>query len=251
LNPSWVTKIEVIYNFEKNDEFKVDVYDIDDDKHINAGSSHDPLGSLQFTLHEVVTQRDQHLHKQLPNPAKPSIKSMINIVAEEVQSNANSEICCFETQCKLSDSGNLYFFIVYKMKQPGQYSPVYKSETRRQGSNGFTTWNPCSIGCTDLCNDNVEQEIKFEFFRNETSGKHKNLAHFITTMAVLKSGGDSCVMPISGSNKCTLNKLHFEKKHSFLEYVFGGCDIDLTMAIDFTLSNGAPNNPDSLHYWNM
>lgn len=55
MNPSWVTKIEVIYNFEKNDEFKVDVYDIDDDKNINDVSAHDPLGSLQFTLHEVVT----------------------------------------------------------------------------------------------------------------------------------------------------------------------------------------------------
>jgi hypothetical protein len=31
--------------------------------------------------------------------------------------------------------------------------------------------------------------------------------------------------------------------------VFGGCDIDLSIAIDFTLSNGQPNNPESLHYF--
>ena len=34
--------------------------------------------------------------------------------------------------------------------------------------------------------------------------------------------------------------LKIERKHSFLEYVFGGCCIDLSIAIDFTLSNGAP-----------
>jgi len=45
----------VQYNFERNDEFKVEVYDIDDDKNVNDTSAHDPLGYLQFTLHEIVT----------------------------------------------------------------------------------------------------------------------------------------------------------------------------------------------------
>jgi hypothetical protein len=43
--------------------------------------------------------------------------------------------------------------------------------------------------------------------------------------------------------------LKIERKHSFLEYVFGGCCIDFSIAIDFTLSNGAPQNRDSLHYF--
>lgn len=44
-----------------------------------------------------------------------------------------------------------------------------------------------------------------------------------------------------------LNGLKLERQHSFLEYVFGGCEVDLTMAIDFTLSNGDPRDPSSLH----
>lgn len=43
--------------------------------------------------------------------------------------------------------------------------------------------------------------------------------------------------------------LKVERKHSFLEYIFGGCEVDLTIAIDFTLSNGPPGNRDSLHYF--
>ena len=43
------------------------------------------------------------------------------------------------------------------------------------------------IGTTDLCNDNVENEIKFEFFRNESSGTHVNLGVFSTTLGVLKT----------------------------------------------------------------
>lgn len=52
----------------------------------------------------------------------------------------------------------------------------------------------------------------------------------------------------------TGSKGHIEVKEcdirrsvNFLEYVFGGCEINLNIAIDFTLSNGPPSNPDSLH----
>ena len=45
--------------------------------------------------------------------------------------------------------------------------------------------------------------------------------------------------------------LKVERQHSFLEYVFGGCEIDLSIAIDFTLSNGDPNRPGSLHTRNV
>ena len=47
------------------------------------------------------------------------------------------------------------------------------------------------------------------------------------------------------------SRLEINKRHSFLEYVFGGCEIGLTIAVDFTLSNGRPDQPSSLHYLDM
>lgn len=43
------------------------------------------------------------------------------------------------------------------------------------------------IGTTDLCNDNVENEIKIEFYRSETSGSHRNLGNISTTLGVLRN----------------------------------------------------------------
>mmetsp|Transcript_6712 Transcript_6712/g.5981 ORF Transcript_6712/g.5981 Transcript_6712/m.5981 type:complete len:301 (-) Transcript_6712:556-1458(-) len=40
-------------------------------------------------------------------------------------------------------------------------------------------------------------------------------------------------------------------RHTFLQYVFGGCDINLAIAIDFTLSNGNPTDKESLHYFDL
>jgi hypothetical protein len=44
----------------------------------------------------------------------------------------------------------------------------------------------------------------------------------------------------------------FEKRKTvnFLEYVFIGCEINLSVAIDFTVSNGKPEKIGSLHNLN-
>ena len=60
LNPEWVQKIQAEFHFEQNDKYKVEVYDSDDDKAKNL-SAHDFIGALEFTLHEVVTGRDQQM----------------------------------------------------------------------------------------------------------------------------------------------------------------------------------------------
>jgi len=51
------------------------------------------------------------------------------------------------------------------------------------------------------------------------------------------------------SKKGDLEVTSYEVRKSvnFLEYVFGGCEINLNIAIDFTLSNGPPNDATSLH----
>jgi hypothetical protein len=104
------------------------------------------------------------------------------------------------------------------------------------------------LGTTDLCKDDVDREVKIEFFRSNPSGAHKIVGTCNQmTLGTLKSGGAQ--YPIFKTGQFNLVDLKVERKHSFLEYVFGGCDIDLSIAIDFTLSNGAPANRDSLHYF--
>ena len=43
-------------------------------------------------------------------------------------------------------------------------------------------------------------------------------------------------------------KLNAIKNYSFIDYLRGGMEINLTVAIDFTESNGKPENEDSYHY---
>ena len=59
LNPQFVTKVAVDFHFEQSERFKVEVYDSDDDSQQTKNlSAHDFIGSLEFSMHEVVTSRD-------------------------------------------------------------------------------------------------------------------------------------------------------------------------------------------------
>ena len=60
-------------------------------------------------------------------------------------------------------------------------------------------------------------------------------------------------VPIRFTNDQILEVPFSEKKeeHSFLSYIFNGLQLALTIAVDFTLSNGESTNPTSLHYFDL
>jgi hypothetical protein len=78
-----------------------------------------------------------------------------------------------------------------------------------------------------------------------TSGDHKILGTTYTSLGDLKEGKRE--ISFKGDNKATFVEFEVKRDTSFLEYVFGGCNINLSIAIDFTLSNGYTSSPKSLH----
>lgn len=65
----------------------------------------------------------------------------------------------------------------------------------------------------------------------------------------LRENSESYQLPIIKSNNGMFNlkSTKIQKRNTFLEYIFGGCEINLAIAIDFTLSNGRITDPSSLH----
>ena len=133
----------------------------------------------------------------------------------------------FNPVTQLNETG-LCFFIIYRNISIGQYTPIYKSEIKRAEAGGHR-FNQVQIGASDLCRDEIEREIKFEFFKSVPNGKHKNLGAVTLTLAMLKEGtAEHQISKKAGT--FNLDKLEIKAQHSFLEYVFGGCEIDLSMA---------------------
>ena len=70
-------------------------------------------------------------------------------------------------------------------------------------------WNQVQIGTTDLCADDIERPIKFEFFRSVPSGKHVNLGMCQDiTLGTLRGGSET--YNITKKGQLTLANLKVE-----------------------------------------
>ena len=125
---------------------------------------------------------------------------------------------------------------------------MYKSEITSSIA-GRYSWNMVSITTSEMANEDPEREIRLEFFKSQKSGKHKNLGYVACNIAQLREGQLEFNLVGKGKgSSCRFENLVIHKRHTFLEYIFGGCEIQLSIAIDFTLSNGHPSDRDSLHF---
>ena len=91
-------------------------------------------------------------------------------------------------QCKLPDAySGMNFFLINKVISPSLTKPIYKSEIQ-PGTGGVFTWNQVSVLSADLAGDDVDREIKFDFYQSSKTGKHTFLGKVSLTIAQLKEG---------------------------------------------------------------
>uniref|UniRef100_A0A669P7H7 Copine 3 n=1 Tax=Phasianus colchicus TaxID=9054 RepID=A0A669P7H7_PHACC len=103
---------------------------------------------------------------------------------------------------------------------------------------------------------------KVECYDYDSDGSHDVIGSFQTTMSKLKEASRSSPVEFECINEKKRQKKKNYKnsgivsvKHceivvecTFLDYIMGGCQLNFTVGIDFTGSNGDPRSPDSLHY---
>ncbi|KAF4798000.1 Copine-3 [Turdus rufiventris] len=123
-------------------------------------------------------------------------------------------------------------------------------------------WRPFKISLNSLCYSDMDKSIKVECYDYDSDGSHDLIGSFQTTMSKLKEASRSSPVEFECINEKKRQKKKNYKnsgivsvKHceiivecTFLDYIMGGCQLNFTVGIDFTGSNGDPRSPDSLHY---
>ena len=183
LSPQWVKSFDVQYNFEVRENYKIDIYDVDDFNNLQKFESHDFVGSVEFTLHEVVTQRDQTLARPLENNERGAGKNGIIKITGEEKKQGNVQELIMKPMATLGTTSGMCFFLVMKQIGATNWKPVYKSEIKPY-QNGAFHWNLLNLLTTDIVDaGNIDSEFKIEFFQSAKSGKHQNLGHVNITIA--------------------------------------------------------------------
>ncbi|XP_048675965.1 copine-1 isoform X3 [Caretta caretta] len=193
---------------------------------------------------------------------KPAGKGTITISAEEIK---DTRVVSLEIEAQNLDKKDFLgksdpFLEFYKQSDGGKWQLVYRSEVIKNNLN--PCWRKFSVPLQTFCGGDFNNPIKVHCTDYDSDGSHDLIGSFETNLSQLqKAGGSSlvefeCIHPgkkqkkksYKNSGIVRIKSCKIETEYSFLDYVMGGCQINFTVGIDFTGSNGDPKSPDSLHY---
>ncbi|KAM9666474.1 copine-5 isoform 2-T2 [Trichechus inunguis] len=279
LNPDFVRKFIVDYFFEEKQNLRFDLYDVDSKS--PDLSKHDFLGQAFCTLGEIVGSPGSRLEKPLtigafslnsrtgkPMPAVsnggvPGKKCGTIILSAEELSNcrdvATMQFCANKLDKKDFFGKSDPFLVFYRSNEDGTFTICHKTEVMKNTLN--PVWQTFSIPVRALCNGDYDRTIKVEVYDWDRDGSHDFIGEFTTSYRELARGQSQfniyeVINPKKkmkkkkyvNSGTVTLLSFAVESECTFLDYIKGGTQINFTVAIDFTASNGNPSQSTSLHY---
>uniref|UniRef100_A0A7N6F6R3 Copine 8 n=1 Tax=Anabas testudineus TaxID=64144 RepID=A0A7N6F6R3_ANATE len=151
------------------------------------------------------------------------------------------------------------FLVFYRSNEDGTFTICHKTEVVKNTLN--PVWQAFKIPVRALCNGDYDRTIKVEVYDWDRDGSHDFIGEFSTSYRELSRGQSQfnvyeVVNPKKKGKKkkylnsgtVTLLSFLVDIEVTFLDYIKGGTQINFTVAIDFTASNGNPAQPTSLHY---
>ncbi|XP_041101030.1 copine-4-like [Polyodon spathula] len=259
INPVFSKVFTVDFYFEEVQRLRYEVYDISSNH--NGLKDADFLGGMECTLGQIISQRK--LSKPLLKHGNTAGKSSITVIAEELSGNDDYVELSFSAR-KLDDkdffSKSDPFLEIFRMNDDGTQQLVHRTETVMNNLN--PVWKTFKVSLNSLCSGDHDRELKCIVWDWDSNGKHDFIGEFHSTFKEMRGAMEGrqvqweCINQkykvkkknYKNSGIVILNQCKIHKMHSFLDYIMGGCQIQFTVAIDFTASNGDPRNSCSLHY---
>lgn len=272
LNPQWIKKVIVTYQFEVVQTLVFRVYDVDTQFHdlevkMLKLDEQQFLGEGTCGLSEIVAKSNRSLtinlvrKEEFTNVTHPRNFGQLTVNAEEcVCSKTTTELIlrCLDLENKELFSKSDPFLVISKIVERGIPVPICKTEVLKNDLSPI--WKPLFLNIQQV--GSKDSPLIIECFNFNSNGKHDLLGKVQKSLADLEKlhstgQGDHLFVPTTVGHdhqtKVLKSQLFVDKfsesvSHTFLDYLAGGCELNFMVAIDFTASNGNPRLPDSLHY---
>ncbi|OIV95133.1 hypothetical protein TanjilG_21523 [Lupinus angustifolius] len=267
LNPQWIQKINVTFQFEIVQQLEFHVYDVDTQYHCIPTKAlklkdQDFLGMANCILSEIVTKQSQKITLRLQSKIGYSSSrnlGALNVHAEETISSRNAIEMIFH--CTNLDNKDIFsktdpFIRISRIVESGGSVPICKTEVIDNNLNPI--WKPLCLSSKQF--GSKENPLIIECFDFNSNGNHVLVGKMQKSIVDLEKLnkekiGANFVIPSSNHSKEKVlkGKLFVDQyceieQFSFIDYISSGFELNFMVAVDFTASNGNPYQPDSLHY---
>ncbi|KAF3948070.1 hypothetical protein CMV_025883 [Castanea mollissima] len=269
LNPAWIEKVTVAFQFEIVQPLVFHVYDVDS-KYYNVPvktlklNDQEFLGEATCVLSEIVTKQTRSLTLNLNNKNGHTSLRNLGALTIHVEETVSSRSCVeMVVHCSHLDNKDLFsksdpFLRISRIVESGGFVPICKTEVVKDNLNPI--WKPLCLSIQQF--GSKDNPLIIECFDFNSSGNHVLIGKLQKSVAdmeklhIERSGANLTLpSPHHGHEKVLKGQLFVDRfcekqQYSFLDYISSGFELNFMVAVDFTASNGNPQNPDSLHYIN-
>jgi hypothetical protein len=259
LNPDFSTPVTLDYHFEKAQLIRFEVYDQD------AGKKKETQGKHSTKVSQLVGAKNQtYVHDLTLDEKSNNSRGKIIIRTDSVKESNKSvkmSVRCKGLKSKkhtmkLVASNHPYLVIkrcldIDTAKNDNDSAvKVYTSDIMHDTLT--PSWNIKEMKLENLCNSNLDLPLIFEVWSYQKSGNHRIYGRVRSTARELKDAiGDKFdIIKRQGMpfGTMTFDKFDLIVRPSMVDYLRSGWKISLSVAIDFTASNGELSDSYSLHY---
>ncbi|XP_052811957.1 copine-8-like [Mya arenaria] len=267
LNPKFVGSFVLDFDPSLLQNFMFSVYDID---HRSPElHHHDFVGSVELSSLDLVDPEVDICTrcKTLRIPGSGRGRGLITITSERMR-ECRDKVSLHVGAHKLNKIGKLLgkkpdvYLEISRSIGNVTFHPIVRTETDKRTQH--PRWRPFEIGLQRLCNGDWDRQLELAVWHHSGTGDYKMLGRRVATLRDLNSiqqEGHYKELPLAPKKEGKLTdsikitnkgylrffQVRVDCDYSLLDYVTGGMKLNLNVAIDFTASNGSPEQTRSLH----
>jgi hypothetical protein len=253
ISPHWHQEFTVDYNFQDVETFDVEVRHKKDKIAVSEAAVHKTVGTFSFTNVSLMMSTGQKMMHRLRGGGAVIVRGES---VKDTRDIFKSHIMCDRLARKngLGIFGKSDPYVQITRQFPdGTFVVVYK--TVHQLNNLKPIWKYREIPVMKLCNGDFDAQLKVEVLDYDPNGTHVHMGEVLTTLNEILKGKTLELMErgrkkgflYQNSGTIRFANAEIERHPSLAQFIMGGMQISLNVAIDFTASNGEPQQPKSLH----
>ncbi|CAH2038528.1 unnamed protein product [Thlaspi arvense] len=267
LDPNWIEKITVSFQFEAVQTLVFHVYDVDTRYHNVPVKTlklkdQDYLGEATCVLSEIMTKPNRSVTLNLAGNFGAGVTRKLGTLSVQAEETvASKTVVEMNFRCVNLDNKDLFsksdpFLRISRIVENSIAVPVCRTEVVDNNLNPM--WKPVCLTMQQF--GSKENPLIIECFDFNTNGNHELIGRTEKSVAelerlCLQKEVANFVYPSTshGRNKVLKGKLIVDRfvekvQYSFLDYISSGFELNFMVAVDFTASNGDPQHLSSLHY---
>ncbi|RDD40590.1 Copine-8 [Trichoplax sp. H2] len=255
LNPRFAQNFPMAYYFEQYQRLKFEVFAVDASGEI---SEEFLLGDVECTLGILLSNKG-NLAARLGSES-----SKAEIIIDTENNSTVSDLITLQINGTDLDKKDFLgksdpYLEIMRKDENDEHVCAYQTEVIKNTLN--PKWDAFIISAYDLCEGDYSRPIKISCYDWNRDGNPDYIGECMVSVDELKraSASTTTLQLINEKKKNKKKKyknsgeLHvvqceIEPQPIFVDYIKNGTQINCTVGVDFTASNGNPRHPSSLHY---